>query len=75
MELTKNNINEIGEKIFEAKLLAQVIYDLIDYSIDCGSDDCVHMVRIAEIMLEDMKKLHENFEIFEIELMSMQTSP
>ena len=65
-----DKINEIEKKIFEAKLLAQVIYDLIDYSIDCGSDDCVHMSRIAEMMLEDMEKLHEDFEIYEIELMS-----
>jgi len=65
-----NKINEIGEKIFEAKLLAEVIHDLIEYNIDCGSGDCVHMSRIAEMMFEDMEKLHEDFEIFEIELMS-----
>jgi len=61
-------MNEIGKKIFEAKLLAQVIHDLIAYSIDCGSDGYVHMLRIAEIMLEDMEKLQEDFEICEVKL-------
>ena len=65
-----NKIYEIGKKIFEAKLLAQIIHDLIEYNIDCGSDDCVHISRIVEMMLEDMEKLHEDFEICEIELMT-----
>jgi len=65
-----NKINEIGEKIFEAKLLAEVIHDLIAFNIDYGSGDCVYMARISEMMLKDMEQLHEDFEICEIELMS-----
>jgi len=69
-----NKLNDLGEKIFEAKLLAKVIYDLIAYNIDCGSDDCVHMFRITEILLKDMEKIHNDFEIYEMELIKIQTS-
>ena len=60
--------NKIGEKIFELKNLVEVIHDLIAYSIDCGSGDCVHMLKIAEMTLQDAEQLNEDFQMYELEV-------
>jgi len=60
--------NKIGEKIFELKNLVEVIHDLVAYSVDCGSGDCVHMLKIAEMTLHDAEQLNEDFQMYELEL-------
>jgi len=63
-----NKINKIEQEIDAAADLAKVIHDLIDYSVEWGSDDCSHFLQIAEMLLESALQLRKNFEEFQIEL-------